>query len=131
MVIYCCAGVNVVPHFWTKYVTGENLWLDRGSNPGPFPGRANTLPLSYRATRSYHQQFSTWNLPRLQLHETSKDGMVDCKAANVIGQVHQSKLIVHLPSMCIQFEVNTCYSFLVFSIHVVRQVDGQHQYTSN
>ena len=25
-----------------------------------------TLPLSYQATQSYHQQFSTWNLPRLQ-----------------------------------------------------------------
>ena len=38
-----------------------------GSNPGPFPDRANTLPLSYRAIRSYHQQFSTWNLPGLHL----------------------------------------------------------------
>ena len=41
------------------YITGENVWLDRGSNPGPFADRANTLPLSYRATRSYHQQFFT------------------------------------------------------------------------
>ena len=28
-----------------------------------------TLPLSYWVTRSYHQQFSTWNLPRLHKHE--------------------------------------------------------------
>ena len=41
------------------------MWLDRGSNPGSFADRANTLPLSYWATRSYHQQFSTWQLPRL------------------------------------------------------------------
>ena len=46
-------------------VTGEKLWLDRGSNPRSFANRANTLPLSYRATRSYHQQSSTWTLPRL------------------------------------------------------------------
>ena len=38
-----------------------------GSNPGLFADRANTLPLSYWATRSYHQQFSTWNLPRLHM----------------------------------------------------------------
>ena len=34
-----------------------------GSNPGPFADRANTLPLSYRATRSYHQQLFTLTLP--------------------------------------------------------------------
>ena len=39
----------------SNIVTGEKLWLDRGSNPGPFGDRANTLPLSYRATQS---QFS-------------------------------------------------------------------------
>ena len=39
-----------------KTVTGEKLWLDRGSNPGPFTDHANTLPLSYRATRLSHQQ---------------------------------------------------------------------------
>ena len=49
------------------YVIGEKLWRDRGSNPVPFADRANNLPLSYRATRSYHQQFSTWNLPRLHI----------------------------------------------------------------
>ena len=38
-----------------------------GSNPGPFADRANILPLSYWATWSYHQQFSTWNLPRLHM----------------------------------------------------------------
>ena len=37
-------------------VTGEKVWLDRGSNPRPFADRVNTLPLSYRANRSYHQQ---------------------------------------------------------------------------
>mgnify|MGYP000216964783 CR=1 FL=1 len=30
-----------------------------GSNPGSFADCANTLPLSYRATRSYHQQLIT------------------------------------------------------------------------
>ena len=28
-------------------VTGEKLWLDRGSNPGPLADLANTLPLSH------------------------------------------------------------------------------------
>ena len=47
---------------WEPFVTGENC----GSNPGPFADRANTLPLSYRATRSSHQQLFTWILPWLQ-----------------------------------------------------------------
>ena len=50
---------------WEPFVTGGQLWLNRSSNPGPFADRANTLPLSYRATRSSHQQLFTWNLPRL------------------------------------------------------------------
>ena len=59
---------NTNTHRFTyTYVTAEKLWLDRGSNPGPFADRANTLPLSYRTTRSYHQPFSTWNLPRLHI----------------------------------------------------------------
>ena len=48
---------------WVPLVAGEKLWLNQVSNPGPFPDRANTLLLSYQSTRSYHQQFSTWNLP--------------------------------------------------------------------
>ena len=51
-----------VPRY-EPFVTGEKLWLDRGSNPGPFADHANTLPLSYRATRSSHQQLFTWTLP--------------------------------------------------------------------
>ena len=64
---------NTITHRFTHtYVTGEKLWLDRGSNPGPFADRANTLPLSYRATRSYHQQFSIWNLPRLHVYNIKR-----------------------------------------------------------
>ena len=65
-----------VPHRqmdrWTDRYTGRTdygtcicnrwkivAWPD--SNPRPFIDHANTLPLSYWATRSYHQQFSTWN----------------------------------------------------------------------
>ena len=36
-------------------MVGEKLWPNRGSNPG-LPLKVRTLPLSYRATRSYHQQ---------------------------------------------------------------------------
>ena len=39
-------------------VTGEKLWLDRGSSL-----TLRTLPLSYRATRSTQQQRFTWTLP--------------------------------------------------------------------
>ena len=45
------------------YVIGEKLCLNRGSNPGSFADRANILPLSYRATRLYHQQLFTLTLP--------------------------------------------------------------------
>ena len=55
-------------YVYSTSVTGEKLWLDRGSNPGPFADPANTLPLSYRVTRSYHQQKSTWKLPRLHFY---------------------------------------------------------------
>ena len=48
---------------WEPFVTGEQLWLDRDSNPGTFADRANTLPLSYRDTRSYHRQLFTLTLP--------------------------------------------------------------------
>ena len=36
---------------WEPFATGEKLWLDRGSIPGPFADHVNTLPLSYQ---SYH-----------------------------------------------------------------------------
>ena len=58
-----CYTYNWGKKSWRTYVTGEKLWLDRGSNAGPFADRANTLPLSYRATRSSHQQLFTWTLP--------------------------------------------------------------------
>ena len=52
------------------FVTGEKVLLDRGSNPGPFADRANTLPLSYRTTQSYHQPIITLTLPGYTLHRT-------------------------------------------------------------
>ena len=48
-------------------LTGEKLWLDRGSNLGFFADRAKTLPLSYRATRLYQQLF-TLTLTGYTLH---------------------------------------------------------------
>ena len=46
----------------TVAVAGGTLWLDRGSNPGSFVDRAT---VSYRATRTSHQQLFTLNIPRL------------------------------------------------------------------
>ena len=51
------------PRYFFVFVTGEILWLASGSNPRPFADSANTLPLSYQATRSYHQQLFTLTLP--------------------------------------------------------------------
>ena len=45
---YICRSVYICSRW--------NVWLNMGSNPEPFADRANTLPLRYRATRSYHQQ---------------------------------------------------------------------------
>ena len=46
------------PRYFFVFVTGEILWFASGSNTRPF-----TLPLSNRATRSYHQQLFTITLP--------------------------------------------------------------------
>ena len=70
ILVYSIPATQRLSHFssiiWytgTVNVTGEKLWLDRGSSPGPFADCANTLPLSYRVTRSSHQQLFTLTLP--------------------------------------------------------------------
>ena len=50
------------------YATSEKLWLDRHSN---LLLTVQTLPLSYRAIRSSHQQLYTLSLRWLQLRTSS------------------------------------------------------------
>ena len=45
------------------YVTGEKLWFDRGSNPGPFADRANTTTELPSHPVNYHQQLFSLTLP--------------------------------------------------------------------
>ena len=67
MVIVKSQEMSILKYLMQTYVAGEHLWLERVSNPGPFADRANTLPLNYQATRSFHQQLFTLNMPRLHV----------------------------------------------------------------
>ena len=57
MFCYCVQYNNSVCKMWQ--IVARSLV----SNPGYFADRANTLPLSYRDTRSYHRQLFTLTLP--------------------------------------------------------------------
>ena len=73
LIYYCKPFFTTLTFLWNICtVTGENLWLDWGSNSQGLSLTVRTLPLSYWATRSSHHHFHlkptpVINLPRLHV----------------------------------------------------------------
>ena len=97
-------------------VAGEKMWLDRDSNPGFFADDANTLPLSYRATWSYHQQHFTLNLPRLQYAHAPTQTHVCICTRNVTN--NYVIISINKKASLTDIQINSRMTFTYNNIHV-------------